>query len=54
MESARPSVFTASNGEGVERVAKGKGELKDIFERKEYAIILLFRILCLSDGVHLH
>lgn len=26
MESARPSVFTASNGEGVERVAKGKGE----------------------------
>lgn len=35
MESARPSVFTASNGEGVERVAKGKGELKDIFERKE-------------------
>ena len=26
MESARPSVFTSSNGEGVERVIKGKGE----------------------------
>lgn len=25
MESARPSVFTKSNGEGVDRVQKGKG-----------------------------
>lgn len=29
MESARPSVFTSSNIEGVERVVKGKG--KEIF-----------------------
>ena len=32
MESARPSVFTASNGEGVERVAKGKGSYAFLME----------------------
>lgn len=28
MESAKPSVFTATNIEGVERVTKGKGIIK--------------------------
>ncbi|KAL9900013.1 kainate-type ionotropic glutamate receptor subunit 1D isoform 1-T1 [Glossina fuscipes fuscipes] len=32
MESARPSVFTSSNGEGVERVAKGKGNYAFLME----------------------
>lgn len=32
MESARPSVFTASNGEGVDRVIKGKGSYAFLME----------------------
>lgn len=32
MESARPSVFTSSNGEGVERVVKGSGSYAFLME----------------------
>lgn len=40
MESARPSVFTASNGEGVERVMKGKDSYAFLMESTsiEYVI----------------
>lgn len=40
MESARPSVFTASNGEGVDRVVKGKGNYAFLMESTsiEYVI----------------
>uniref|UniRef100_A0A182TV70 Ionotropic glutamate receptor C-terminal domain-containing protein n=1 Tax=Anopheles melas TaxID=34690 RepID=A0A182TV70_9DIPT len=40
MESARPSVFTASNVEGVERVVKGKGSYAFLMESTsiEYVI----------------
>ncbi|XP_034252804.1 glutamate receptor ionotropic, kainate 2-like isoform X2 [Thrips palmi] len=40
MESARPSVFTSSNGEGVDRVVKGKGNYAFLMESTsiEYVI----------------
>lgn len=40
MESARPSVFTASNVEGVDRVVKGKGSYAFLMESTsiEYVI----------------
>lgn len=40
MESARPSVFTSSNMEGVERVVKGKGSYAFLMESTsiEYVI----------------
>jgi ionotropic kainate glutamate receptor 2 len=40
MESARPSVFTSSNIEGVERVVKGKGSYAFLMESTsiEYVI----------------
>lgn len=40
MESARPSVFTSSNVEGVERVVKGKGSYAFLMESTsiEYVI----------------
>lgn len=40
MESARPSVFMASNNEGVERVVKGKGNYAFLMESTsiEYVI----------------
>lgn len=40
MESARPSVFTSSNVEGVERVTKGKGSYAFLMESTsiEYVI----------------
>lgn len=40
MESARPSVFTSTNAEGVERVAKGKGMC--VCETKQYNLQFLF------------
>lgn len=40
MESARPSVFTDSNSDGVERVTKGKGNYAFLMESTsiEYVI----------------
>lgn len=40
MESQRPTVFTASNNEGVERVIKGKGNYAYLMESTtiEYVI----------------
>jgi len=40
MESAKPSVFTASNGEGVDRVITGKGSYAFLMESTsiEYVI----------------
>lgn len=40
MESAKPSVFAATNVEGVERVAKGKGIHYKSFYRKFFFHLL--------------
>lgn len=40
MESARPSVFTGSNIEGVDRVVKGKGEMSLVSKESQKMLIL--------------
>lgn len=49
MESARPSVFTSSNIEGVERVIKGKG--KAYTSKRLYEIFLYYLYLFFIENV---